>query len=523
MATAFAFNGVAVNVPRSGIALAPSSGGTSAIRRFMSAEPAEKTEEEKAAIKAAREARKAEKERKMLEKKAKKEAEKAAAEAANRIDDVQYLSYDQQDGYASMGDMVRTMSRSRTGRDFVDITDLGASEDATYKPGSTVWARGRLHSIRVKGGSCFPVLRQDSFNTVQACFFKDKEDPEGSAKMIRYLKSLTVESIVDLEGVVAEASVKSCSVQDVELNIKRIHAVSKADAMLPFLVEDAARSEEEVEASQDTDRPFPRLGQELRLDNRWMDLRAPANNAIMRIQSAICQLYRESLYSQGFVEIHTPKLIAGESESGAGVFTTDYFGTVACLAQSPQLYKQMAISSDLERVFEIGPVFRAESRIPGATFASLRVLTSKWPSRTITWRHWRSFMRCSNTSSPVSRRGMPKSSQSFVSSTPRLLLPSLRSHALFIGPRPWRFSREKDSIWATKWVTLPAPWNWLLGRQSKRNMELISSCWTSIRPKFDHFTPCPIPTMIDSPTRTIYSSVDRRFARELSVVMIPIW
>lgn len=91
-----------------------------------------------------------------------------------------------------------------------------------------------------------------------------------------------------------------------------------------------------------------------------MDLRVPANNAIMRIQSAVCRLFRESLYDQGFVEIHTPKLIAGESESGAGVFTTDYFGTTACLAQSPQLYKQMAISSDLERVFEIGPVFRAE-------------------------------------------------------------------------------------------------------------------------------------------------------------------
>jgi aspartyl-tRNA synthetase len=362
MATAFAFNGrTAVGTHGSRIASSASSiGGASVIRRFMSAEPAEKTEEEKAAIKAAREERKAEKERKKLEKKAKKEAERAAAEAANRIDDVQYLSFDQQGGYAPMGDMVRTMSRSRTGRDFIDITDLGASDDAKYRPGATVWARGRLHSIRVKGGSCFLVLRQDSFNTVQACFFKDKEDPEGSAKMIRYLKSLTVESIIDLEGVIAEASVKSCSVQDVELNVKRIHAVSKADAMLPFLVEDAARSEEEVEASQDTDRPFPRLGQELRLDNRWMDLRAPANNAIMRIQSAICQLYRESLYSQGFVEIHTPKLIAGESESGAGVFTTDYFGTVACLAQSPQLYKQMAISSDLERVFEIGPVFRAE-------------------------------------------------------------------------------------------------------------------------------------------------------------------
>merc|ERR1719223_2154014 len=176
------------------------------------------------------------------------------------------------------------------------------------------------------------------------------------------MKSLTVKSIIDLEGTIVHgADVKQCSLQTVELNIQRIHAVTKAQAQLPFLVEDAARSEEEVEASQDTDRPFPRLGQELRLDNRWMDLRVPANNAIMRIQSAICQLFRESLYSQGFVEIHTPKLIAGESESGAGVFTTDYFGTTACLAQSPQLYKQMAISSDILRVFEIGPVFRAEN------------------------------------------------------------------------------------------------------------------------------------------------------------------
>lgn len=259
-----------------------------------------------------------------------------------------------------MGDMTLIMSRSRTNRSFSKIENL---EDAEQHPvGSKVWLRGRLQSIRVKGGSCFLVLRQDSFNTVQALFFKDKEDPEGSKRMLNYLKTLTVESIIDLEGViVGDANVKSCSVQTVELNINRIHAVSKAQAQLPFLVEDAARSEAEVEASQDTDRPFPRLGQELRLDNRWMDLRAPANNAIMRIQSAVCQLFRESLYSQGFIEIHTPKLIAGESESGAGVFTTDYFGTTACLAQSPQLYKQMAISADMERVFEIGPVFRAEN------------------------------------------------------------------------------------------------------------------------------------------------------------------
>jgi len=92
-----------------------------------------------------------------------------------------------------------------------------------------------------------------------------------------------------------------------------------------------------------------------------MDLRVPANNAIMRVKSGVCQLFRESLYSQGFIEIQSPKLIGGESESGAGVFKTDYFGQEACLAQSPQLYKQMAIASDFDRVFEVGPVFRAEN------------------------------------------------------------------------------------------------------------------------------------------------------------------
>jgi len=61
-----------------------------------------------------------------------------------------------------------------------------------------------------------------------------------------------------------------------------------------------------------------------------------------------------------FIEIHSPKLIGGTSEGGANVFRLDYFGQPACLAQSPQLYKQMAIVSDFERVFEIGPVFRAE-------------------------------------------------------------------------------------------------------------------------------------------------------------------
>lgn len=74
------------------------------------------------------------------------------------------------------------------------------------------------------------------------------------------------------------------------------------------------------------------------------------------------QLFREAMLSEGFQEIHTPKLIAGASEGGASVFKLDYIGQPGCLAQSPQFYKQMAVCSDMIRVFEIGPVFRSASR-----------------------------------------------------------------------------------------------------------------------------------------------------------------
>lgn len=86
----------------------------------------------------------------------------------------------------------------------------------------------------------------------------------------------------------------------------------------------------------------------------------------------LLQLFREALLSEGFQEIHTPKLIAGASEGGAAVFKTDYLGREACLAQSPQFYKQMAICSDICRVFEIGPVFRCACLL----FSSASIITS---------------------------------------------------------------------------------------------------------------------------------------------------
>ncbi|CAG8740915.1 7295_t:CDS:2, partial [Racocetra persica] len=85
-----------------------------------------------------------------------------------------------------------------------------------------------------------------------------------------------------------------------------------------------------------------------------------ANHGIFRIQSGVCQLFREFLLSKSFIEIHTPKILGASSEGGANVFEIKYFKGNAYLAQSPQLYKQMCICCDFERVFEIAPVFRAE-------------------------------------------------------------------------------------------------------------------------------------------------------------------
>jgi len=96
------------------------------------------------------------------------------------------------------------------------------------------------------------------------------------------------------------------------------------------------------------------------LDNRVLDLRTPANQAIFRLEAGVCKLFRDILEKRGFTEIHTPKIISAASEGGANVFTVSYFKESAYLAQSPQLYKQMAIAADFDKVYTVGAVFRAE-------------------------------------------------------------------------------------------------------------------------------------------------------------------
>lgn len=164
---------------------------------------------------------------------------------------------------------------------------------------------------------------------------------------------------MDVYGTVrtVEQEIQSATQKDVEIAVQRIYTVSEASAPLPLQVEDAARRE----PAPGEESNFDPVGREARLDYRVLDTRVPAHIGIFRLQSAVGQYFREFLLREDFVEIHTPKMIASASEGGADVFEVNYFGGKAYLAQSPQLYKQMAVNADLMRVFEIGPVFRAEN------------------------------------------------------------------------------------------------------------------------------------------------------------------
>ena len=98
-----------------------------------------------------------------------------------------------------------------------------------------------------------------------------------------------------------------------------------------------------------------------KMDYRWLDLRSEKNTLIFQIQSFLVKAMRDYLYKNDFIEIHTPKLIGAASESGSDVFEVKYFDRPAYLAQSPQFYKQMAMASGFDRIFEVAPAFRAEN------------------------------------------------------------------------------------------------------------------------------------------------------------------
>jgi aspartyl-tRNA synthetase len=212
----------------------------------------------------------------------------------------------------------------------------------------------RVYSKRDQKGMVFLVLKYYS-HTIQALVFKKSvivrvpQNLESDTDVNSLMSHVTNQSVIKVTGKLVKSPVpiKSTEVSftDREIHIQQIELISKSE-ILPVQINDI---------NWTTD-----VGQDTCLNNRVLDLRSRSKQATFALQSYLSQYMREFLYAKGFIEIHTPKLTSVSSEGGAEVFQTNYFGRPAYLAQSPQLYKQMAINGDFPKVFEIGPVFRAE-------------------------------------------------------------------------------------------------------------------------------------------------------------------
>ncbi|EIW86660.1 aspartyl-tRNA synthetase [Coniophora puteana RWD-64-598 SS2] len=283
--------------------------------------------------------------------KAKKKAEKAAKQEQAEKEKAQAEAAEPDYATNHYGELPMHQSQSRPGRARTDLSKLTAQND-----GEHVTLRARIQTSRAQGKRMvFLNLRQRT-DTVQALL--QVTDDQVSTQMVKWATSLADESIVLIEGTIMKAPepIISASIDDVEIHIRELWLISGLEDRLAFSLEDATRSE----SAPEVEGQFSRVLLETRLNNRVLDLRTQTNQAIFRLQHGITNLFRQYLNDQGFVEIHSPKLQGAATESGASVFKVDYFKRNAFLAQSPQLAKQMAIAADFERVYEIGPVFRAE-------------------------------------------------------------------------------------------------------------------------------------------------------------------
>lgn len=247
--------------------------------------------------------------------------------------------------------------------DRIDIRNL-SSKDV----GKEVVFRARVHHLRKMSAKfVFFVFRQQTA-TIQGVL---AEHGNVSSYMLYWAEHLDSETVVLVRGILQEpqskeGEVTGATVHDVEISIHGLHVEAAVTEHLPFSVYEAevaagSADVEEVHDPSHKEGNRVKVSDRTRLHNRVIDLRSSTSQAIFRIQSGICYFFRENLHNEGFIEIHTPKLQAGASESGASVFKVEYFGRPAALAQSPQLPKQMSISADFGKVFEIGPVFRAEN------------------------------------------------------------------------------------------------------------------------------------------------------------------
>ena len=212
------------------------------------------------------------------------------------------------------------------------IADVYREREALL--GKRVRVCGWVHRIRDLGRIKF-VLVRDRSGLLQVVV-KKGEAPE---EVLEAVGELRLESVVCFEGVLVESRSKL----GLELKADKVQVLSVPVEPLPL------EPETSLEAGLAT-----------RLNYRWLDARNPRVARIFMFEAWVARVFRDYYTEQGFVEIFTPKIVAAGTESGAEVFPVIYFGREAYLAQSPQFYKQMAVIAGLERVFEVGPVFRAE-------------------------------------------------------------------------------------------------------------------------------------------------------------------
>jgi aspartyl-tRNA synthetase len=205
-----------------------------------------------------------------------------------------------------------------------------AISDLPALVGQRVRLCGFAETIRDQKHMRFIVLR-DPTGKVQLTQSKD------DASLSDALDGLTPESAIAVTGTVTAAPAVKLGGLEIRLETAEISGL--ADARLPI--------------SEDS-------GLDKWIDHRQVSLRYPAQQLVFAVQTTLEEAMRSFWAEHGFREIHSPKLMGTASESGSEVFAVKYFGTTAYLAQSPQFYKQMAIAGGMERVFEIGPAFRAE-------------------------------------------------------------------------------------------------------------------------------------------------------------------
>jgi len=209
-------------------------------------------------------------------------------------------------------------------------------KDLKSQVGKTAKVCGFVQTIRKQGGIIFLILR-DVTGIIQAVVLKD------AAEVFEESSGLSLESVVAVEGLVKE---EKQAPGGFEVKIDKIEVLSKAEPELPIpIIEEKSGDATDITK---------------RLDWRWLDLRKPNNLLIFKVWDELEEGFRDYFEKAGYIHIYTPSLMGTASETGSDVFEVKYFETKAYLAQSPQFYKQMAMASGFEKVFVMGPVFRAE-------------------------------------------------------------------------------------------------------------------------------------------------------------------